>query len=195
MKYVDPDGRIVVATVAAIGLWACNAALASFGIYKAFHKSPANSETQNPSDVANNTNLANPNVLNGSADQLASNMEALVGTNYVWGGNSPADGGMDCSGSLIYGINQMGNNLPDQTANDLYGLTVPVTGEPQRGDLRFLSNSNGVQVHVQTITNSNGTRVNATGGPENTITNPGVIEQLTTELPSTGEIRRLQFNE
>ena len=39
----------------------------------------------------NNTHLI------GSGEQLAEKMNELVRTDYVWGGNSPADGGMDCS--------------------------------------------------------------------------------------------------
>ena len=132
--------------------------------------------------------------LNGSADQFATNMEDLVGTPYIWGGNTPEDGGMDCSGSIIYGLNQMGNDIPDQSASDLYyNYTEPVTENVQRGDLRFLRDSDGNITHVQTITNVNGTRVNASGGPENSIENPGIIELLDPPLPTSGEIRRLHF--
>ena len=131
--------------------------------------------------------------LNGSAEQFATNMEGLVGTPYIWGGNTPEDGGMDCSGSIIYGLNQMGNDILDQSASDLYkNYTMPVEGAPQRGDLRFLR-EDGKIVHVQTITNENGARVNAHGGPQNTVNNPGKIELLTNELPQSGEIRRLRF--
>ena len=140
--------------------------------------------------------LENNNIpqLNGSADQFATNMEDLVGTPYVWGGNTPENGGMDCSGSIIYGLNQMGNDIPDQSASDLYyNYTEPVTGNVQRGDLRFLRDSDGNITHVQTITNVNGTRVNASGGPENSIENPGIIELLDPPLPTSGEIRRLHF--
>ena len=132
--------------------------------------------------------------LNGSAEQFATNMEGLVGTPYIWGGNTPENGGMDCSGSIIYGLNQMGNDIPDQSASDLYyNYTEPVTGNVQRGDLRFLRDSDGNITHVQTITNVNGTRVNASGGPENSIENPGIIEFLDPPLPTSGEIRRLHF--
>ena len=135
----------------------------------------------------NNTHLI------GSGNQLAFNMILLVGSNYVWGGNSPEDGGMDCSGSIIYGINQMGNNIADQTASQLYNLTSSVDGDIQPGDLRFLSDSKGNINHVQTIVNSDGTRVNANGGPENTIDTPGSIDLLPGPLPTSGEVRRLLF--
>ena len=132
--------------------------------------------------------------LNGSAEQFATNMEGLVGTPYIWGGNTPEDGGMDCSGSIIYGLNQMGNDILDQSASDLYNnYTEPATGNVQRGDLRFLRDSDGNITHVQTITDVNGTRVNASGGPENSIENPGIIELLDPPLPTSGEIRRLHF--
>ena len=133
--------------------------------------------------------------LNGSAEQFATNMEGLVGTPYIWGGNTPEDGGMDCSGSIIYGLNQMGNDILDQSASDLYyNYTEPVTGNVQRGDLRFLRDSDGNITHVQTITNVNGTRVNASGGPENSIENPGIIELLDPPLPTSGEISFIVLN-
>ena len=128
--------------------------------------------------------------LNGSADQFATNMEDLVGTPYVWGGNTPENGGMDCSGSIIYGLNQMSNDIPDQSASDLYNnYTEPASGNVQRCDLRFLRDSDGNITHIQTITDVNGTRVNASGGPENSIENPGIIELLAPPLPTSGEIR------
>ena len=86
-----------------------------------------------------------------------------------------------------------GNNVGDQTAEQLYKLTGAVSGEIQPGDLRFLFDSNGNINHVQTIVDSDGSRVNATGGPENTINNPGCIELLSSSLPDSGEIRRLSL--
>jgi cell wall-associated NlpC family hydrolase len=104
---------------------------------------------------------------------------------------------MDCSGSVIYALNQMGNNIPDQNASDIYNnLTTPVeNGDFQPGDLRFLRNSEGDVSHVQVVTGTDGTRVNATGGPENNINNPGIIESLQGPLPTSGEVRRLNWGE
>lgn len=131
--------------------------------------------------------------LNGSGGELAERMLSLVGTNYVWGGNSPADGGMDCSGSILYSINQMGNNLVDQTASEIYSLTTPIDGTMQPGDVRFLFDNQGNVVHVQTIVDSDGSRVNASGGPNNTKDKPGKIEFLPGPVPESGEIRRFNF--
>ncbi|MGN0728055.1 phage tail protein [Treponema sp.] len=154
---------------------------------------PANQNIAAENSIDNTFNN-NSSQLSGSAEQFAETMENLVGSSYVWGGNSPEDGGMDCSGSIIYGLNQMGNNIPDQTASDIYAnYTEPVNGPLQRGDLRFLRDEDGRIVHVQTIVNSNGARVNASGGPENTLDNPGLIELIETPLPQTGEIRSLRF--
>jgi phage tail-like protein len=152
-----------------------------------------NSESASQTAAQQNTDAG----LSGTREQFIANMEDLVGTPYVYGGNSPADGGMDCSGSVIYALNQMGNNIPDQTASDIYNnLTTPVeNGDFQPGDLRFLRNSEGDVSHVQVITGTDGTRVNATGGPENNINNPGIIESLQGPLPTSGEVRRLNWGE
>ena len=148
------------------------------------------------SEIGNNLTETFVPVLNGSRGQFVSNMENLVGENYVWGGNSPEEGGMDCSGSIVYGLNQMGNNILNQTASDFYNnYTIAVEGEVQPGDLRFLRDLNNTIIHVQTIVNTNGDRINASGGPENTIENSGIIELLEGPLPASGEIRRLRFGE
>ena len=120
-------------------------------------------------------------------------MEGLVGSAYIWGGSTPEKGGMDCSGSIIYGLNQMGNNIPRVRAVNLYNdYTVPVQGPAQRGYVRFLSGDEGVN-HVQTIIDADGTRVNATGDDTNTIDNPGSIDLLPGPLPLSGELRTFIF--
>ena len=64
---------------------------------------------------------------------------------------------------------------------------------PKKGDLRFLKDKNGKIYHVQTIVDSDGTRVNSTGGENNTRDNPGKIKLLEGPLPTSGEVRRLRF--
>ena len=136
--------------------------------------------------------------LRGSNEQFVQNMRNLIGTPYVWGGDDPTiNGGVDCSGSILYALNQMGNGLLDQRAWQIYSnLTLPVDdGDIQAGYLRFLRNANGEINHVQVIVAEDGSRVNASGTDANTRDNPGIIELLSGPLPQNGEIRRLQFRE
>lgn len=125
-------------------------------------------------------------------------MTGLAGGYYVYGGNDPnIDGGLDCSGSVLYGLNQEGNNIPDQTANDIMNnknIATPIdASDVQPGDLRFLVDGNGNAYHVQVIIGEDGSRFNATGGPENDINNPGTLDILMTKLPQSGVYRRPNF--
>ena len=147
---------------------------------------------------SNSTSTNNSGSLNGTTQGFIDNMTELAGGYYVYGGNDPdTDGGLDCSGSVLYGLNQEGNNIPDQTANDIMNNTDIVTpvdaSDVQPGDLRFLVDENGYANHVQVILGEDGSRFNATGGPENDINNPGTLDILTTELPQSGVYRRPNF--
>ena len=133
-------------------------------------------------------------VMKGTAEEFANIMEGLVGSAYIWGGESFEEGGFDCSGSIIYALNKMGNKIPRVCADDLYkDYTVPVHGSAQRGYARFMLNDSERAVHVQAITDADGTRVNATGDDTNTIDNPGSIDLLPGPLPLSGELRTFIF--
>lgn len=141
---------------------------------------------------------SNGTQLNGSVDRFLENINSLVGGNYVYGGNDPTlDGGVDCSGSVLWAINQEDNNVADQTAQGLYENTDLIeyidASDVRPGDLRFLLDETGTAYHVQVIVDGTGARFNATGGPENTINNPGTLEILNTQLPATGVYGRLNF--
>ena len=132
-------------------------------------------------------------VLNGCRDDFADTMKLQVGGKYVWGGSDPSTG-TDCSGGIYDGINKQGNDLDRGTSRDLYDITTPVAdGDLKRGDLRFLKDSKGIIFHVQTIIDTDGTRVNATGDKNNDSMHPGTIDLLPGPCPASGEIRRLPF--
>ena len=159
--------------------------------------SSPNSPTTNPNDGSTGGDDS-PDELNGSLDGFLENINSLVGGYYVYGGNDPeSNGGVDCSGAILGAINQEGNNIPDQTADDIYNNTELIEyvapDDIRPGDLRFLLDENGDISHVQVILDTSGTRFNASGGPENTIDNPGTLEILTSTLPATGVYGRLNF--
>ena len=138
--------------------------------------------------------------LNGSIEGFLENINTLVDGYYVYGGNDPEiDGGVDCSGSVLWAINQEGNNIPDQTANGIYHNNELIdyidAADIGPGDLRFLLDEDGNAYHVQVILDSQGTRFNATGGPDNTIENPGSLDVLPSPLPGTGVYGRLNFED
>ena len=147
---------------------------------------------------SNSRTRNNGETLNGTTKGFIDKMTGLAGGYYVYGGNDPnTDGGVDCSGSVLYGLNQEGNNIPDQTANDIMNnknIATPIdASDVQPGDLRFLVDGNGNAYHVQVIIGEDGSRFNATGGPENDINNPGTLDILMTKLPQSGVYRRPNF--
>lgn len=82
-------------------------------------------------------------------DTVISTAKSLIGTPYVYGGKSPADGGFDCSGLAVYAFGQAGytlNRISYQQATQ--GLYVSSSGK-KAGDLVFYSVSGSGSVdHV-----------------------------------------------
>jgi cell wall-associated NlpC family hydrolase len=76
--------------------------------------------------------------------------EAQVGWPYVWGGESRAEGGFDCSGLIDYAYAAAGDPLPGRpTAADLWRESRPVSaGELLPGDLAFVGTGSGAPHHV-----------------------------------------------
>ena len=75
---------------------------------------------------------------------------AQVGWPYVWGGESRAEGGFDCSGLVDYAFTAAGAALPGRpTAADLWrmGRSLPVAAL-QPGDLVFVGTAGGAPHHV-----------------------------------------------
>jgi len=134
----------------------------------------------------------NPNAAN---EKYYREQKDLVGAAYVWSGNDPVtDGGVDCSGGVLFSLREMGFDLPDMNADEFTKkYTEVVSGEPMPGDVRVLYNKNDRVIHIQTL--GNGERVNASGDETNTIENPGEIQLLEGQTPDSGEIRRIKFDE
>jgi cell wall-associated NlpC family hydrolase len=76
--------------------------------------------------------------------------EAQVGWPYVWGGESRAEGGFDCSGLVDYAYAAAGDPLPGRpTAADLWHDARPVSAdELLPGDLAFVGTLSGAPHHV-----------------------------------------------
>ena len=76
--------------------------------------------------------------------------EAQVGWPYVWGGESRAEGGFDCSGLIVYAYAAAGLPLPGRpTAADLWRLAAPEpAGALLPGDLVFVGAASGAPHHV-----------------------------------------------
>jgi cell wall-associated NlpC family hydrolase len=76
--------------------------------------------------------------------------EGQIGWPYVWGGESRAEGGFDCSGLVDYAYAQAGVPLPGRpTAAELWQLSQPIAAaELQPGDLVFMGSAGGAPYHV-----------------------------------------------
>jgi cell wall-associated NlpC family hydrolase len=76
--------------------------------------------------------------------------EAQLGWPYVWGGESPAEGGFDCSGLVAYAFAAAGAPLPGRpTAAGLWAMAQPIAAPAlQPGDLTFAGAASGAPYHV-----------------------------------------------
>ena len=130
--------------------------------------------------------------------KFAETQTSLIGTKYVYGAENPLnpqEGGVDCSGAVQYGLRTMGFMLPNRVNADTflkkYTTEIERT-EIQTGDLRGLQTQGGKFYHVQTLMDTY--RVNPCGDETNTKDNPGIVESLSSSLPASGVIRRLDEN-
>jgi Cell wall-associated hydrolases (invasion-associated proteins) len=82
-------------------------------------------------------------------DTVLSTARSLVGTPYVWGGESPQEGGFDCSGLTQYSFAQAGYSLNRVSREQAQQGAVVSRADIQPGDLIFYSFAgNGVIDHV-----------------------------------------------
>jgi hypothetical protein len=76
--------------------------------------------------------------------------EDQIGWPYIWGGESRAEGGFDCSGLVDYAYSAAGHPLPGRpTAAVLWQMGMPIARDQLRpGDLAFLGAGTGAPYHV-----------------------------------------------
>ncbi|MFC7879044.1 C40 family peptidase [Isoptericola sp. NPDC057391] len=72
----------------------------------------------------------------GTGDAVVETAKKYLGTPYVWGGESLAEGGLDCSGLVYLSYSQHGVKLP-RVARDMMreGTEIPSLAEARPGDL------------------------------------------------------------
>lgn len=82
-------------------------------------------------------------------DKVVQTAKSLLGTPYVWGGESLSEGGFDCSGFTQYVYKQVGYSLNRISSDQAKQGTYVARTELQRGDLVFYSfQANGIIDHV-----------------------------------------------
>lgn len=112
-------------------------------------------------------------VSSGASDSsIVSAAKNYIGTPYVWGGESAAEGGMDCSGFVYNALKDAGYDVGRTTAQGYrsYGSAVSKE-EMQPGDLVFFGkdgNASHIGIYI-----GNGQMIHSSGGSKNTAANPG----------------------
>lgn len=106
-------------------------------------------------------------------DLLINNCLKYIGVPYVWGGESRAEGGFDCSGFVYNVLNDTGLKVGRKTAQGYY---VKFQGSPcdvqTRGALLFFGKSTSSITHVA-ISDGHGKMYESIGSKKNNKTNPG----------------------
>lgn len=97
----------------------------------------------------------------------------LIGKPYVWGGESMAEGGYDCSGALYAAANRAGYKVSRLTAQDYSAIGKKITvGSQMPGDCLFFGSSVNHITHCA-IYIGNGLMIESRGSSRNTKNNPG----------------------
>ena len=107
-----------------------------------------------------------------SGNNIVDSAKRYIGTPYVWGGESMAEGGMDCSGFVYNALKDSGYNVGRTTAQGYRSLGTKVSkSDMQPGDLIFYGKNNDAS-HIG-IYIGNGQMIHSSGGSKNTKSNPG----------------------
>lgn len=94
-----------------------------------------------------------------------------LGKPYVWGGESEAEGGYDCSGFVYSVLNKCGMKVPRTTAQGYSALGRTVT-DIKSGDLLYFGKSAKRITHIAIAVNSS-QMIESVGNSKNTKTNKG----------------------
>lgn len=130
-----------------------------------------------------------------TANELVAYAHNLIGTPYVWGGSTPAQG-LDCSGLLYWIQRTAGSDVGRYNAATYatMGEQIPI-GQQRPGDFLFF----GSPVTHCAIYVGNGYMIESRGGRKNTASNPGigVIKSLVSRRSDLSCIRRVwnEYNE
>lgn len=130
-----------------------------------------------------------------TANELVAYATNLIGTPYVWGGNTPAQG-LDCSGLLYYIQKKAGSEVEDMSASgySMIGKNIDI-GQKKPGDFLFF----GRPVTHCAIYVGNGYMIESRGERKNTADNPGmgVVKSLVSRRSDLSCIRRVwtEYNE
>lgn len=115
---------------------------------------------------------ASQSVPSHSDSGIVNAAEKYIGTPYVWGGESMAEGGMDCSGFVYNALRDAGYDVGRTTAQGYRGYGKSVSkSDLQPGDLVFYG-KNGKASHIG-IYIGNGQMIHSTGDVDNTKEKPG----------------------
>lgn len=106
-----------------------------------------------------------------TGNDIVTTARAYLGEPYVWGGESDAEGGYDCSGFVYSVLNKCGMKVPRTTAQGYSTLGKAVTNI-QSGDLLFFGRSTKRITHIAIAMNST-QMIESRGNSKNTKTNKG----------------------
>lgn len=106
-----------------------------------------------------------------TSNDIVRTARAYLGKPYVWGGESEAEGGYDCSGFVYSVLNKCGMKVPRTTAQGYSALGKKVSNI-QSGDLLYFGKSVKRITHIAIAINST-QMIESRGNSKNTKNNKG----------------------
>lgn len=106
-----------------------------------------------------------------TSSDIVTTARTFLGKPYVWGGESEAEGGYDCSGFVYSVLNKCGMKVPRTTAQGYSSLGKTVT-KIQSADLLYFGKSTNRITHIAIAINST-QMIESRGTSKNTRSNKG----------------------